>query len=271
MIKESICYGPLPIIPDPRDAENARLRAIMEDMQTTKRESECSTLDDWRRKAMHYECAWRDCSSLANKRAGDARTEIESLRAQLAERDSDREYLAAAMIRCSLATADGDTLRDLVDEMEPQVVDLYAKLVESREWNQQMVEKAAQQHPTLDGYREIGAKCAALEAQLAEAQRERDSAREANKTLHRRCQDAEAALPSYRKLVALPPNGDGVLLANGNMGRVLLTALVSKQDDEIAKLREFVAAFDAWDSAAYEGLAESEFDTMLEKREAVGD
>lgn len=83
--------------PDPRDAEIARLRAIMNDIKTTKRESECNTLDDWRRKAMHYECAWRDCSSYANKRAGDLTNEIESLRTQLAGRDAEIARLRALL------------------------------------------------------------------------------------------------------------------------------------------------------------------------------
>lgn len=54
-----------------------------------------------------------------------------------------------------------------------------------------------------------------LEAQLSEA-------RDTNRRLNRRVQEAEAAIPSYRKLVAEPPNGDGVRFVNGNMGRALL-------------------------------------------------
>jgi len=40
-----------------------------------------------------------------------------------------------------------------------------------------MVDRAAQREPTLDGYRELGAKCAQLEQKLDEAQRSRDQYR----------------------------------------------------------------------------------------------
>lgn len=64
-------------------------------------------------------------------------SECESLRAQLAEarreRDNDREYAAAAMIRCSVATGDGDDLEALIDEWEGQTVELIGELVKLRE------------------------------------------------------------------------------------------------------------------------------------------
>lgn len=54
--------------------------------------------------------------------------------------------------------------------------------------------------------------------------------------LHRRCQRAEAALPDYKKLKALPPDGDGIRFVRGNMGRALLTGLCEKQQTRIAEL-----------------------------------
>jgi hypothetical protein len=63
--------------------------------------------------------------------------------------------------------------------------------------------------------------CVAKDAEIA---RLRDS----NRRLHRRCQEAESALPSYRKLIALPPNGDGVRFVSGAMGRALLVSMCNK-------------------------------------------
>lgn len=66
------------------------------------------------------------------------------------------------------------------------------------------------------------------ESRLAAADAEVARLRESNKKLHRRCQEAEAALPSYRKLIALPPDGDGVRFVSGTMGRALLVSMCNK-------------------------------------------
>lgn len=167
------------------------------------------------------------------------------------DRDEDREYLAAAMIRCSFATADGDTLRALVDELGPQVMRQWEKLAE-----------AQRERDKLQG------NMGELMRRANEIIGERDKLRESHKTLHRRCQEAETALPSYRKLVALPPDGDGVRFANGNMGRALLASVASKQADQIDSLREFVAAYDAWWERPGNDRT---YLAMLEKRAAVGE
>jgi len=70
-----------------------------------------------------------------------------------------------------------------------------------------------------------------------EAADEIDRLRKSNNVLHRRCQDAEAALVDYAKLLALPPNGDGIRFVNGSMGRALLVGLCDKQQGEIETLR----------------------------------
>lgn len=64
---------------------------------------------------------------------------------------------------------------------------------------------------------------AAHAAELAERDARIAEAQETNRRLNRRVQMAEAAIPSYQKLIAIPPDGDGVRLANGSMGRALLT------------------------------------------------
>ena len=48
-----------------------RLKAAEEVICTTKRERDCVTAEDWRRKAMHYEYQWRSCSAFANRRIGE--------------------------------------------------------------------------------------------------------------------------------------------------------------------------------------------------------
>jgi len=67
-----------------------------------------------------------------------------------------------------------------------------------------------------------------LRARLAAADAEVARLRESNRKLHRRCQEAESALPSYRKLIALPPDGDGVRFVSGTMGRALLVSMCNK-------------------------------------------
>jgi len=71
-------------------------------------------------------------------------------------------------------------------------------------------------------------------AELDRLEAELRTARETNQRLNRRCQDAERALPDYRKLLAVPPDGDGVRFVSGNLGRALLSAhcyLLAEQAD----------------------------------------
>lgn len=73
---------------------------------------------------------------------------------------------------------------------------------------------------------ECDARCMeTIHAHLISQEAEIGRLRGSNKRLHRRCQEAEAALPDYRKITALPPNGDGVRFAQGSMGRILLSVL----------------------------------------------
>jgi len=89
---------------------------------------------------------------------------------------------------------------------------------------------------------DLVSRLAAADAQIARL-------RESNRKLHRRCQEAEAALPSYRKLTALPPDGDGVRFVSGNMGRALLVSMCNKLqahgDAADALLRFVRTRFDA--------------------------
>src|SRR6185312_3981676 len=65
--------------------------------------------------------------------------------------------------------------------------------------------------------------------------------RESTKQLHRRCQRAESALPDYQRIIAMPPDGDGVRFVNGSLGRALLTALCDEQDAELAPIKKRIA------------------------------
>lgn len=115
--------------------------------------------------------------------------------------------------------------------------------------------------------------------------------RETHKALHRRCQQAESALVTYRKLTALPPDGDGARFVSGSMGRAMLVWLCDSQQAEIAdlrhdierqheacsehlsegeRLRAFVAAFDEWHIADYVADGTETYAAMLAAREAVG-
>jgi len=75
----------------------------------------------------------------------------------------------------------------------------------------------------------------ALRSALTEAQ-------ETNKRLNRRCQEAEAALPDYKALLAVPPDGDGVRFVSGNLGRALAVTMCAKQQDRIAELESSLTA-----------------------------
>ena len=99
-----------------------------------------------------------------------------------------------------------------------------------------MVQKAADKN--LDGYRELGRRAAAAEERAEKAEAELVQARETNKRLNRRCQDAEAALPDYQKITALPPDGDGVRFVDGSLGRALAVTGWNKAEAERDALRE---------------------------------
>ena len=81
---------------------------------------------------------------------------------------------------CEYETEMGQ-LRAEVERLRAKVTELsdeaygYAEQVERlEEWQRQMVQKAADN--SLDGYRELGAKCASLEERAEKAERERDAA-----------------------------------------------------------------------------------------------
>lgn len=83
---------------------------------------------------------------------------------------------------CEYETEMGQ-LRAEVERLRAKVTELsdeaygYAEQVERlEEWQRQMVQKAADN--SLDGYRELGAKCASLEERAEKAERERDEARD---------------------------------------------------------------------------------------------
>lgn len=103
-----------------------------------------------------------------------------------------------------------------------------------------------------------------------EMEEEIERLHEKHTALHRRCQQAETALVDYRKLTALPPDGDGVRFVSGNMGRALLTCLCDSQAREIERLRAFVAAWDAWRNQPDDLCAMLLFAQVDAAREAVG-
>lgn len=71
-----------------------------------------------------------------------------------------------------------------------------------------------------------------------EAADEIDRLRKSHRKLHRRCQEAEAALPDYERIIAKPPDGDGVRFVSGSFGRALLASLCNNQFAELRRLRE---------------------------------
>jgi hypothetical protein len=75
-------------------------------------------------------------------------------------------------------------------------------------------------------------------ADVASALRELAELRETNRRLNARCQQAESALPDYRKIIAVPPDGDGVRFVSGSLGRALAVSMCAKLEDEVASLRE---------------------------------
>lgn len=111
----------------------------------------------------------------------------------------------------------------------------------------------------------------AASAIITAQEQEIERLREKHTALHRRCQQAETALVDYRKLTALPPDGDGVRFVSGNMGRALLTYLCDSQASEIERLRAFVSAWDAWHIADYVADGTETYAAMMAAREAVGE
>lgn len=66
---------------------------------------------------------------------------------------------------------------DRIAALEAELAERTRERDKARADVQWMFDKAAEREPTLDGYRELGAKCAALEAEL-DAERERRAAAE---------------------------------------------------------------------------------------------
>ena len=71
---------------------------------------------------------------------------------------------------------------------------------------------------------------------------ERDALREKLQAMHRRAQHAESALPEYDRIIAVPPDGDGVRFVNGNLGRVLLGSYCYKLREELERAEAEAAA-----------------------------
>lgn len=61
---------------------------------------------------------------------------------------------------------------------------------------------------------------------------------ETNQRLNRRCQLAEQALGEYRRMIAPPPDGDGIRFVSGSFGRALLAYHCDQLEDENAQLRQ---------------------------------
>jgi hypothetical protein len=68
--------------------------------------------------------------------------------------------------------------------------------------------------------------------------------RDTNRRLNRRVQMGEAAVPSYQKLIAIPPDGDGVRFASGNFGRALLAWYCEKLTGERDAAEQDARRFD---------------------------
>ena len=126
-----------------------------------------------------------------------------------------------------------------IERLTAELAAMTERAAKAEENYQFMVDRAADQK--LDGYRELGQRAADAEnradrltAELAAMTAERDRLRESHRALHRRCQEAEAAVPSYRKLIATPPDGDGVRFVSGSLGRALLSSYVNKLDEALA-------------------------------------
>src|SRR5690348_17094789 len=83
-----------------------------------------------------------------------------------------------------------------------------------------------------------------LKTVLEHAAERIEQLQETNKRLNRRCQEAEAALPDYKALLAVPPDGHGVRFVSGNLGRALAVTMCAKQQDRIAELESSLTARD---------------------------
>lgn len=80
-----------------------------------------------------------------------------------------------------------------------------------------------------------------------------DRLRESNKALHRRCQQAEASLPDYRKIIATPPDGDGVRFVRGSLGRALAVSMCEKLGDELDATQQRIAELESAVNTALPG------------------
>lgn len=114
-----------------------------------------------------------------------------------------------------------------------------------------------------EGPDEEGRSGTAWNTRAADQHADNERLRESNRRLNRRCQDAEAALPSYKKLLAVPPDGDGLRFVSGSLGRALLVGLVAKQDAEIERLQEVERAARVY----YDGYCQDEAEGLFASRD----
>lgn len=64
-----------------------------------------------------------------------------------------------------------------------------------------------------------------------------ESLKETNTRLNRRCQEAESALPDYKRMLVVPPDGDGFRFVSGNLGRALLATQCARLAEQVEALR----------------------------------
>lgn len=80
--------------------------------------------------------------------------------------------------------------------------------------------------------------------QVAELEERLKIARETITRLNRRAQAAERALPDYARIIALPPDGEGVRFVSGGLGRALLATIADRQQRRIVELKAALSAAD---------------------------
>lgn len=78
---------------------------------------------------------------------------------------------------------------------------------------------------------DIAAQLAWRDQRITALAAEVEGLREKLRDMHRRAQTAESAIGEYKKIQALPPDGDGVRFVNGNFGRILLNSYCYKLVD----------------------------------------
>jgi hypothetical protein len=102
-----------------------------------------------------------------------------------------------------------------------------------------------------EDFAEDGDGAAEAAALLRALAKERDQLRDTNRRLNQRCQAAEASLPDYRKIIAVPPDGDGVRFVSGNLGRALAVTMCAKLDDKLAEQETLLAERNRQNAAAF--------------------